>query len=74
VGIASGGSSAGKAIWQKASLGGGFPWQLPNRYLENSPIYAFDKITDPVLIGDDGKTAVFWTPMVAVRRASREAH
>jgi dipeptidyl aminopeptidase/acylaminoacyl peptidase len=29
---------------------GGTPWQYPERYRENSPIYDFDKIETPVLI------------------------
>ncbi len=30
---------------------GGTPWQYPRRYLDNSPLYLFDKIETPLLIG-----------------------
>lgn len=34
---------------------GGTPWQFPERYRENSPIYAFDRIETPLLIGQGEK-------------------
>lgn len=34
---------------------GGTPWQFPERYRENSPIFAFDRIQTPVLIGKGEK-------------------
>lgn len=50
-------------------------WQLPNRYLENSLIYVFDKITDPVLIGEgpeDGRLLGADGTFVALWRLSKE--
>jgi dipeptidyl aminopeptidase/acylaminoacyl peptidase len=54
---------------------GGSPWQFPSRYLENSPIYAFDKITTPVLIGEgseDGRLLGADATFVALRRLGKE--
>jgi dipeptidyl aminopeptidase/acylaminoacyl peptidase len=40
---------------------GGTPWEYPARYIENSPIFAADKINTPLLIlHNDGDTAVPW--------------
>ena len=54
---------------------GGSPWQFPSRYLENSPIYDFDKITTPVLIGEgsnDGRLLGADATFVALRRLGKE--
>lgn len=34
---------------------GGTPWQVPERYRENSPLFAFDRIETPLLIGQGEK-------------------
>ncbi|MCK0109776.1 prolyl oligopeptidase family serine peptidase [Flavobacteriaceae bacterium S0825] len=40
---------------------GGSPWEYPQRYVENSPIFTLDKINTPVLIlHNDGDGAVPW--------------
>lgn len=61
---------------EQGQLGmGGSPWQFPSRYLENSPIYAFDKITTPVLIGEgseDGRLLGADATFVALRRLGKE--
>ena len=54
---------------------GGSPWQFPSLYLENSPIYAFDKITTPVLIGEgseDGRLLGADATFVALRRLGKD--
>ena len=54
---------------------GGSPWQFPDRYLENSPIYSFDKITTPLLIGEgseDGRLLGADATFVALRRLGKD--
>ena len=57
---------------------GGSPWQYPLRYIENSPLFAADKIQTPVLIlHNDKDDAVPWYQgiefYVAMRRLSNPA-
>lgn len=58
---------------------GGTPWQYPQRYWQNSPIFYADRVETPVLIlhnDDDG--AVPWTNgiefFMALRRLDKEAY
>ena len=40
---------------------GGSPWQMPLRFIENSPIFTADRVTTPLLmIHNDGDDAVPW--------------
>ena len=34
---------------------GGTPWQYPERYRDNSPLFSFDRIDTPLLIGQGEK-------------------
>lgn len=57
---------------------GGTLWQMPVRYIENSPIFFIDKINTPLLImHNDGDTAVPWYQgiefFVALRRLGKPA-
>jgi dipeptidyl aminopeptidase/acylaminoacyl peptidase len=54
---------------------GGSPWQFHDRYLENSPIYSFDRITTPVLMGqgsDDDTLFGADATFVALRRLGKQ--
>jgi dipeptidyl aminopeptidase/acylaminoacyl peptidase len=54
---------------------GGTPWQFKDRYIDNSPIYLFDKIETPLLIGQgakDGKLIPSDAMFVALRRLNKE--
>ena len=54
---------------------GGSPWQYRTRYLENSPVYDFDKITTPLLMaqgGDDGRLLGSDATFVALHRLGKE--
>jgi len=74
--MASDGSPRWIGYLEQGQLGmGGSPWQFPSRYLENSPIYAFDKITTPVLIGEgseDGRLLGADATFVALRRLGKD--
>ena len=51
------------------------PWQNRTRYLENSPVYDFDKITTPLLMGqggDDGRLIGSDATFVALRRLGKD--
>lgn len=53
---------------------GGTPWQYPDRYLDNSPIFLFDRIETPVLIGQgakDGRLFASDAIFVALRRLGK---
>jgi dipeptidyl aminopeptidase/acylaminoacyl peptidase len=53
---------------------GGTPWQYPERYLRNSPIFAFDQIETPVLIGQgsrDGNLTASDSIFVGLRRLGK---
>lgn len=57
---------------------GATPWEHPERYIENSPIWKFDKISTPVLIGlgsEDGATNFDGAEevFVALQRLDKEA-
>lgn len=57
---------------------GGSPWEYPQRYVENSPIFNLDKINTPVLIlHNDGDGAVPWYQGIefftGLRRLSKPA-
>jgi dienelactone hydrolase len=58
---------------------GGSLWQYPMRYLENSPLFAADRVTTPLLImSNDGDGAVPWYQgielFVALRRFGKEVY
>jgi dipeptidyl aminopeptidase/acylaminoacyl peptidase len=53
---------------------GGSPWEFRDRYIENSPIYSFDKIMTPLLIGqgaEDGRLDGADAAFVALRRLGK---
>lgn len=53
---------------------GGSPWEYPERYRDNSPIYSFDRIDTPVLIGQgekDGTLAASDAIFVALQRLGK---
>lgn len=55
---------------------GGSPWQVRDRYIENSPIFSFDRLDTPLLIlhgGDDRAVAPFLGDeiFVALRRLGK---
>jgi dipeptidyl aminopeptidase/acylaminoacyl peptidase len=54
---------------------GGSPWQARERYLDNSPIYRFDKITTPLLMGqgaEDGALSAPDATFVALRHLDKK--
>jgi dipeptidyl aminopeptidase/acylaminoacyl peptidase len=58
---------------------GGSLWQYPMRYIENSPIFAADRVTTPLLmIHDDADDAVPWYQGIefylALRRLGKEVY
>jgi dipeptidyl aminopeptidase/acylaminoacyl peptidase len=58
---------------------GGSLWQYPMRYIENSPLFAADRVRTPVLImANDNDGAVPWYQgielFVALRRLGKEAY
>ncbi len=58
---------------------GGTPWQYPNRYWQNSPVFYADRVQTPVLIlHNDNDGAVPWTNgiefFMALRRLGKEAY
>jgi len=56
---------------------GGAPWQVPQRYIENSPIFHLDRIQTPLLLGVGGADEEFVAQMnevfVGLQRLGREA-
>ena len=55
---------------------GGTPWQYRDRYIANSPIYGFDKITTPLLIAEgseDGTLSGANATFAALKRLGKEA-
>lgn len=69
-----GGASTGYYEEGQGGLGG-TPWEYRNRYLENSPIFYFDRIQTPVLIGqgtDDLPLTGADSTFVALRRLGKE--
>jgi len=58
---------------------GGTPWEYPERYIQNSPIFQADRVQTPLLIlHNDGDDAVPWYQGVeyflALRRLGKEAY
>lgn len=58
---------------------GGSPWEMPLRYMENSPIFMADRVTTPLLIlQNDADTAVPWYQGIeyylALRRLGKEVY
>jgi dipeptidyl aminopeptidase/acylaminoacyl peptidase len=58
---------------------GGSIWQYPMRFLENSPLFAADRVTTPLLImSNDGDGAVPWYQgielFIALRRLNKEVY
>jgi dipeptidyl aminopeptidase/acylaminoacyl peptidase len=58
---------------------GGSLWELPERYVENSPLFRLDRVTTPVLfMANDNDGAVPWYQgiefYVAMRRLRKEAY
>ncbi len=58
---------------------GGSIWQYPERYTENSPLFALDRVTTPVLfMANDNDGAVPWYQgiefFIAMRRLGKEAY
>jgi dipeptidyl aminopeptidase/acylaminoacyl peptidase len=55
---------------------GGTPWQVPARYHDNSPIFFFDKIETPLLMGQGTMDSLpLWWPdstFVALRRLGKK--
>lgn len=54
---------------------GGTPWQYRERYLENSPVFLFDRIETPVLIGQgsqDGRLFASDAIFVGLQRLGKE--
>lgn len=54
---------------------GGTPWQYPDRYRENSPLFLFDRVETPLLIGQgekDGRLIASDTTFVALQRLGKE--
>lgn len=54
---------------------GGSPWEQPARYQMNSPVFAFDKITTPLLLAqgaDDGRLAGSDAAFIALRRLGKD--
>jgi dipeptidyl aminopeptidase/acylaminoacyl peptidase len=66
--------------WAESGQGamGGTPWQYRDRYIDNSPIFLFDRITTPVMImagTEDTATPAFLSDeiFVALQRLGKEA-
>src|SRR5216684_498917 len=58
---------------------GGTPWQYPERYIQNSPIFQADRVKTPLLmIHNDADTAVPWYQGIeyylALRRLGKEVY
>lgn len=58
---------------------GGSPWELPLKYIENSPIFMMDRVTTPLLIlQNDADTAVPWYQGIeyylALRRLGKQVY
>jgi len=56
------GTAFGTSSETGQQLLGGSPWQMRDRYVENSPLFAFDRIETPLLVihgGDDRTVAPF---------------
>jgi dipeptidyl aminopeptidase/acylaminoacyl peptidase len=54
---------------------GGTPWLYPERYRENSPLFLFDQVETPLLIGQgekDGRLIASDTTFVALQRLGKE--
>lgn len=55
---------------------GGTPWQYPNRYYDNSPVYQFDKVETPLLMehGTMDSLPLWWpdSTFVALRRLGKK--
>jgi dipeptidyl aminopeptidase/acylaminoacyl peptidase len=65
-------------IEQGQGLMGGTPWQFPERYVENSPIFYLDRVETPVLIvhgAEDIAVHPFLSEevFVGLRRLGKEA-
>jgi dipeptidyl aminopeptidase/acylaminoacyl peptidase len=70
------GTAFGTSVETGQQLLGGSPWQVRDRYIENSPIFRFDRIETPLLIihgGDDRAVAPFLGDeiFVALRRLGK---
>lgn len=70
------GSAAGIGYYEQGQGAmGGSPWEFPERYRENSPIFDFDRIDVPVLIGrgeKDGSPQAADAVFVALRRLGKQ--
>jgi dipeptidyl aminopeptidase/acylaminoacyl peptidase len=58
---------------------GGTPWQMPGRYIENSPIFMLDRVQTPMMtIHNDADDAVPWYQGIefylALRRLNKEIY
>jgi dipeptidyl aminopeptidase/acylaminoacyl peptidase len=54
---------------------GGTPWEYPERYRENSPLFQFDRIETPILIGQgekDGRLVASDAVFVALQRLGKK--
>ena len=54
---------------------GGSPWQYRDRFIDNSPIYSFDKIATPLLMGqgaEDGNLSAPDATFVALRHLGKD--
>jgi dipeptidyl aminopeptidase/acylaminoacyl peptidase len=55
---------------------GGTPWQYPNRYYDNSPVYQFEKVETPLLMehGTMDSLPLWWpdSTFVALRRLGKK--
>lgn len=50
------GSATAAGYYERGQGGmGGTPWEYPDRYRANSPLFAFDRVTTPLLIGQGEK-------------------
>jgi len=68
------GSSTGYYEHGQGNMGG-TPWQYPERYRENSPLFLFDQVETPLLIGQgekDGRLIASDTTFVALQRLGKE--
>jgi dipeptidyl aminopeptidase/acylaminoacyl peptidase len=68
------GSSTGYYEHGQGNMGG-TPWQYPDRYRENSPLFLFDRVETPLLIGQgekDGRLIASDTTFVALQRLGKE--
>lgn len=71
------GSATSIAIIERNGMGGS-PWQFPSRYIENSPVFALDKVETPLLIlhgAADRRVSAYLADEVFVdlRRLGKEA-